>query len=180
MFYTYILLSDKDGKMYTGSTKNLRSRFEQHTKGEIESTKYRRPFKLIYYEACLKEEDARRREKVLKSYRGKMFIKNRLKSYFTGLTKGLLFLLLIFYAHNVNAVAPATGLVAHYDFEEQSGAVANDMSGNGNNGTINPVIYQRSWSAFGGILQGEWGNLGGLPRTEWYGGGESGGWDASV
>ena len=70
--------------MYTGSTKNLKLRFEQHIKGNVESTKYRRPLKLIYYEACAKEDDARRREKVLKSYRGKMFIRNRLKSYFTG------------------------------------------------------------------------------------------------
>ena len=84
MFYTYILQSKKDGKMYTGSTKNLRLRFEQHINGKVESTKLRRPLKLIYYEACLKEDDARRREKVLKSYRGKMLLKNRLKSYFTG------------------------------------------------------------------------------------------------
>ena len=84
MFYTYILHSGKDGKLYTGSTKNLRLRFEQHKRGEVVSTKYRRPLELIYYEACLNESDARRREKVLKSYRGKMFIKNRLKSYFTG------------------------------------------------------------------------------------------------
>ena len=84
MFYTYILQSKKDNKMYTGSTKNLKLRFEQHTRGKVESTKYRRPFKLIYYEACIKEDDARRRERVLKSYRGKMIIRNRLKSYFTG------------------------------------------------------------------------------------------------
>ncbi len=84
MFYTYILQSKKDGKLYTGSTKNLKLRFEQHTNGKVESTKYRRPLKLIYYEASIKEDDSRRREKVLKSYRGKMFIRNRLKSYFTG------------------------------------------------------------------------------------------------
>lgn len=71
--------------MYTGSTRDLRLRFEQHKKGKVVSTKYRRPLELIYYEACLLEEDARRREKVLKSFRGKMFLRNRLKSYFTGL-----------------------------------------------------------------------------------------------
>jgi putative endonuclease len=84
MFYTYILKSNKDGKLYTGSTKNLQLRFEQHTNGKVVSTKYRRPLKLIYYEACVKEDDARCREKSLKSFRGKMFIRNRLKSYFTG------------------------------------------------------------------------------------------------
>ncbi|OGE92804.1 MAG: excinuclease ABC subunit C [Candidatus Doudnabacteria bacterium RIFCSPHIGHO2_02_FULL_48_21] len=83
-FYTYILLSAKDGKLYTGSTKNLRKRFKEHQDGKVFSTKSRRPLTLIYYEACTREEDARRREKVLKSFRSKMLIRNRLKSYFTG------------------------------------------------------------------------------------------------
>lgn len=83
-YYTYILKSLKDGKFYTGYTKNLKSRFEQHNKGLAESTKDRRPLKLIYYEACLNQQDATHREKYLKTYHGKMFIKNRLKSYLTG------------------------------------------------------------------------------------------------
>lgn len=40
--------------------------------------------KLVYYEACLNQQDATHREKYLKSYKGKLFIRNRLKSYFTG------------------------------------------------------------------------------------------------
>jgi len=83
-YYTYVLLSEKDKQLYTGSTKNLKERFEQHSKGRVFSTKHRLPLKLIYYEACLTEDDARRREKSLKSFRGKMFIRRRLKSYFTG------------------------------------------------------------------------------------------------
>ena len=84
MFYTYVLLSEKDGKHYTGYTKDLKLRFESHQKGRVESTKNRRPFILIYYEACLNQEDALRREKYLKTHYGKMFLGNRLKSYFTG------------------------------------------------------------------------------------------------
>ena len=84
MFYTYVLRSKKDGKLYVGSTKNLKERFEQHCAGKVISTSYRRPLALIYYEACVKEEDARRREKTLKSFRGTMFLRRRLKSYFTG------------------------------------------------------------------------------------------------
>jgi putative endonuclease len=84
MFYTYILQSKKDNQMYTGSTNNLKLRLEAHQKGRVPSTKDRRPLSLIYYEACMKEADARRREKVLKSFRGKMLIRRRLKSYFTG------------------------------------------------------------------------------------------------
>ena len=84
MYYTYVLLSEQDGKFYTGFTKELKLRFEQHNKGAVESTRNRRPFKLIYYEACLERDDALRREKYLKTHYGKMFIKKRLKSYFTG------------------------------------------------------------------------------------------------
>ena len=84
MFYTYILISKKDGKLYTGYSKNLKLRFKQHQDGKVESTKNRRPLVLIYYEACLNQKDALHREKYLKTYYGKMFIKKRLKSYFTG------------------------------------------------------------------------------------------------
>ncbi len=84
MFYTYILQSKTDGNMYTGYTNNLRLRFKLHQKGLVESTKERRPLELIYYEACLNQKDATHREKYLKSYRGKMFLRNRLKSYYTG------------------------------------------------------------------------------------------------
>ena len=74
----------KDMGFYVGFTKNLKLRFEQHKKGVVESTKNRRPVKLIYYEACLDQNDAIRREKYLKTYNGKVFIKRRLKSYLTG------------------------------------------------------------------------------------------------
>jgi len=84
MYYTYVLKSKKDGKMYTGFTKDLKLRFEQHEKGLVQSTKHRRPLELIYYEACLSEDDALHRERYLKTHYGKMFLKNRLKSYFTG------------------------------------------------------------------------------------------------
>ncbi len=84
MYYTYILQSLEDGRFYTGFTEDLKLRFEQHNKGLVESTRSRRPLKLVYYEACLDRNDATRREKYLKTYHGKMFIKGRLKSFLTG------------------------------------------------------------------------------------------------
>ena len=84
MYFTYILLSLKDKNYYTGFTNNLKLRFEQHNKGLVESTEDRRPFELIYYEACLDQRNAIKREKYLKTYHGKMFLKRRLKSYLTG------------------------------------------------------------------------------------------------
>ena len=74
----------QDEKFYVGFTKDLKLRFEQHNGGLVESTKKRKPLTLIYYEACLNQNDAVRREKYLKSYHGKMFLKRRLKSYLTG------------------------------------------------------------------------------------------------
>ena len=84
MYYTYVLHSKEDGNFYTGFTQDLRLRFEQHAKGRIESTKDRRPLDLVYYEACLNRNDATHREKYLKTYHGKAYIKRRLKSYLTG------------------------------------------------------------------------------------------------
>ena len=84
MYYTYVLQSLKDNQFYLGFTENLKLRFEHHSRGRIESTRQRRPLKLIYYETCLRIEDAIKREKYLKTYHGKMFLKRRLKSYLTG------------------------------------------------------------------------------------------------
>ena len=89
-YYVYILLSLKDGNKYTGYTKDLSSRFEAHQKGNVASTKHRRPLELIYFEGCLSQKDALKREKYLKTHYGKMFLGNRLKSYFTGQVKDTL------------------------------------------------------------------------------------------
>ena len=81
MYYTYVLLSQKDNKFYTGSTKDLQKRFNDHNSGKVLSTKSRGAFILIYYEACLNEQDARAREKYLKSGMGKRYLNNRLKRF---------------------------------------------------------------------------------------------------
>ncbi len=81
MFYTYILLSIKDNKFYTGYTESLKLRFEEHDKGLVKSTRERRPLRLVYYEACMSRKDALHREKYLKTYHGKQFLRKRLKSY---------------------------------------------------------------------------------------------------
>ena len=84
MYYTYVLQSDRDGNLYIGFNKDLKLRFEQHSKGLVCSTKDRRPLKLIYYEACISKEDALKRERYLKTYNGKRNLHKRLKSYLTG------------------------------------------------------------------------------------------------
>jgi len=84
MFYTYILQSNKDKQFYTGYTDDLRNRLKLHNAGRVESTKNRLPLELVYYEACINQQDATHREKYLKTSWGKRFIKVRLKKYLTG------------------------------------------------------------------------------------------------
>ena len=81
MTYVYLLRSKKDGHWYTGSAIDLRKRFQDHQNDRVYTTKGRGPFELIYYEACLNEQDARQREKYLKSGMGKRYLKNRLKRF---------------------------------------------------------------------------------------------------
>jgi putative endonuclease len=85
MYYVYLLLGEKDGKFYTGSTDDLKRRIAEHEAGYVKSTVRRQPLKLIYYEACLNESDARVRERYLKSGTGKKYLRNRLKSYLENL-----------------------------------------------------------------------------------------------
>lgn len=81
MWYTYILQSTKSNGWYTGYTNDLRKRFNEHNEGKSNWTKDRGPWTLVYYEACLDKEDAKAREKYLKSGMGKRYIKNRLKRF---------------------------------------------------------------------------------------------------
>jgi putative endonuclease len=78
-FYVYSLLSLKDLKFYTGFTTDLKKRLQQHARGEVKSTKGRRPLKLIHYEYFINEEDARAREVFFKSGFGRNQLKQALK-----------------------------------------------------------------------------------------------------
>jgi len=81
MYYVYILQSKKDRHWYTGYTDDLRKRFKEHNENKVYSTKGRGPFELIYYEACLNQQDATSREKYLKTGMGKRYLKNRLTPF---------------------------------------------------------------------------------------------------
>ena len=111
MFYTYIIKSKKDNKWYTGHTKDLRKRFQEHNSDKVSSTKGRGPFELIYYEACINEEDAKMREKYLKSGMGKRYIKNRLKRFLslTGFTLIELLVVIAILGIFIAILVPALG-----------------------------------------------------------------------
>lgn len=85
MHYVYILQSNKDNNLYVGCTNNLKQRFELHNLGKINSTKNRKPFMLIYYEAFLNKNDAFAREQWLKTGWGRNQLKKILANYFKNL-----------------------------------------------------------------------------------------------
>ena len=80
-YYVYILLSEVDNKFYIGFTTNLQKRFKSHQEGKNSATAPRRPFVLIFYEAYLNKYDALRREKYLKTTKGKTTTNSMLKEY---------------------------------------------------------------------------------------------------
>ena len=90
MNYTYVLLSERDGRFYTGSTTDLRARVRSHAAGRVRSTAYRAPLVLIYYEACVDLDAARRRERFLKTGKGKRYLNNRLTGYLSAIRRNKL------------------------------------------------------------------------------------------
>ncbi|OGK59770.1 excinuclease ABC subunit C [Candidatus Roizmanbacteria bacterium RIFCSPLOWO2_02_FULL_40_13] len=78
MFYTYVLKSLKDKKLYVGWTLDLNKRIVEHDNGAVEATRNRLPVQLIYYEACTNKKKAISREKQLKSGFGRAYLKRRI------------------------------------------------------------------------------------------------------
>ena len=76
MYTVYILFSEKDNKRYIGSTSNLNRRLNEHNLGLVKSTKNRRPFKLIYTEEFKNKSFALKKEKFLKTGKGREYLKN--------------------------------------------------------------------------------------------------------
>lgn len=81
MYYVYVLKSVRDGKLYSGYTANLKQRLEYHNSGKVSVTRYRRPFRVIYYEAFLNQQDATAREKFFKTQWGRNYLRRVLKNY---------------------------------------------------------------------------------------------------
>lgn len=78
MYYTYVLKSSVDNKLYTGWTDDLKNRVKQHSLGLVNATKNRIPLTLVYYEACLSKVKAIEREKQLKTGFGRAYLKKRI------------------------------------------------------------------------------------------------------
>ena len=84
MFYVYLLECADDKSWYIGYSANLKQRVERHQSGDgARTTKRKRNWRLIYYEAYRNEQDAKGRERFLKSGSGRAFLKKQLSHYLT-------------------------------------------------------------------------------------------------
>ncbi len=76
MWYVYILKSLVNNRHYTGYAKDLERRLNEHNSGKTKSIQFTIPFELVYKEEFSTRLDAARRERFLKSGKGREFIKN--------------------------------------------------------------------------------------------------------
>ena len=81
-YYVYVLQSKNHDFIYVGTTHDLKRRFKEHNTGQNISTNPYAPYRLIHYEAYSNEQDAKRRERYLKTTKGKVTLKQMLKEYF--------------------------------------------------------------------------------------------------
>ena len=82
-FITYVLKNNQTGKIYIGQTSNLKNRIDRHNGlliNKSSSFTYKNKGEgkwiLIYFEDFEDRKTAKIREKELKSFQGRMFIKN--------------------------------------------------------------------------------------------------------
>ena len=76
MHFAYIIQSGQHGRYYIGSTSDLEERLTRHNRGRNKSTKSGIPWKLVYAEEFLTQQDAYRHEMQIKSYKGGQAFKN--------------------------------------------------------------------------------------------------------
>jgi len=78
MYSVYVLYNKEVGKTYTGQTEDLQLRVKQHNKHALGkfTASYPGEWVLIYSESVATRSEALKREKQLKSYREREFIKS--------------------------------------------------------------------------------------------------------
>jgi len=83
MFCTYVIQSLKTGKIYIGQTRDINKRIKRHNQElKVKTTAYTKknqgPWRLVYKKSFKTREEAIKREKELKSFQGRKFIKNKI------------------------------------------------------------------------------------------------------
>ena len=75
MYYTYILESISNGRLYIGQTKDLEARVERHNRNMNKSTKNRGPWKLLYNTSFKTRAEAVALERKLKGFKNPKKVK---------------------------------------------------------------------------------------------------------
>jgi putative endonuclease len=82
MYYVYVIKSKTTDKIYIGQTSDLGRRLSQHNDRNLGKRSYTKlqgdNWEIIYKEEFITRVEAVNREKQLKSYRGREFIKKKL------------------------------------------------------------------------------------------------------
>jgi putative endonuclease len=83
MWYTYVIQSQKNKRLYTGFTSDLRRRIKEHNlKLGGSYTSKTGPYTLIFYEAYLNRKDAEKAEKFFKTGYGREVLLDKLSNFF--------------------------------------------------------------------------------------------------
>ncbi len=75
--FVYVLRSINFERNYIGFSRNVARRLRQHNSGKTKSTKPFLPWKVLFFEEFSSKEEALKREKFLKSGKGREYIKNK-------------------------------------------------------------------------------------------------------
>ena len=76
MFFVYAIRSKVRNYLYVGMTINFDQRLQRHNSGQNKTTKPYAPFEVIITESFSSRQEARRREKYLKSGIGNEYLKS--------------------------------------------------------------------------------------------------------
>lgn len=80
-YFVYAIKSKLDNRIYVGISKDPEKRLISHNNGETKSTKYFRPWELIYFKLIGSRKEARQEELRLKTGYGKEWLKAHIKKY---------------------------------------------------------------------------------------------------
>jgi putative endonuclease len=79
-YYVYIIYSKAKDRYYIGHTHDIFQRVLQHNAGRTPSTKYGRPWILVYKEECSNKSEASIRELDIKSKKSRIYIEKLIKN----------------------------------------------------------------------------------------------------
>lgn len=72
--YVYVIQSQKNQRYYIGSSTDVPARLKQHNHGQVQSTRYNRPYALVFYQEFENVKIAQQIERRLKNLKRKDYI----------------------------------------------------------------------------------------------------------